>query len=220
MRPPPPPTRRPAHALQSLAAASSLVTAKKPISEAAQSVIPANDPASLTPAAPSAPASVKRRYLSGRPGAARGRAHGEKPPPPCGRGRGKQFDDGALRVRLPPRGHRAGGRTQSRKGPHVPSREGRRRPSCSARCRRAGLNLSRARRRSISELARLRCIPGAGPHREHSGNIGGSGRRHPPTVHDRLESLITLRGIRTARRQAARQGSREGPRSDLERGSG
>jgi excisionase family DNA binding protein len=34
------------------------------------------------------------------------------------------------------------------------------------------------------------------PHREHSSNVGGSGRRHPPTVHDRLESLITLRGIR------------------------
>jgi len=39
---PPPPTRRPAHALQSLAAASSLVTAKEPISEAAQGLAPAS----------------------------------------------------------------------------------------------------------------------------------------------------------------------------------
>ena len=104
-------------------------------------------------------------------------------------------------MRLPPRGHRAGRAHSSRKAPHVLPREGRRRASSPARCRPADLNPSPARRRSIRDLARHRCIPATGPHREHSSNIGRPGRRYSPIVHDELESLITLRGIRRSDRR-------------------
>ena len=137
-------------------------------------------------------------YLSDSTGAARDRAHDENPPTPVRQRPREAVRRGALRcasrleVTVPP-AH------SSRKAPHVLPREGGRRASCPARCRRAELKPSPARQRSISELARHRCISAASPHREHSSNVGGSGRRHTPTVHDRLESLITLRGIRNWR---------------------
>jgi len=106
----------------------------------------------------------------------------------------------------------------SRKGAHVLSREGRRRASCPARCRRAGLNLSRTRRRSVSDLAGLRCIPGAGPHREHSSNVGGPGASTHP---DRSRSAgITdhfARNTQQARKQPSIPRVDNGHTSGVER---
>ncbi len=64
------------------------------------------------PASSIRPSERQAPYLSGSTGAARGRAHGEIPPLPCGRSRGKRFGEGAPPAsRLP-----AGGRTHLAKG--------------------------------------------------------------------------------------------------------
>jgi len=101
--------------------ASSLVTAKEPISEAARPLRALPLRTTLPPSRREVIRRSERQapYLSGSTGAARGQAHGQNPPSSCGRGRGKRLGEGALRVCLPPRGHRAGGRTHLAKGLHV-----------------------------------------------------------------------------------------------------
>lgn len=117
-------------------------------------------------------------------------------PPPRGRGRGKQFGQGRsgcasrLEVTAPAGAlisQRAARPAQRRQTPGILP---------------GSLPPSRVESLPSPATEHLRTpsapmYPAAGPHREHSSNVGGSGRRHTPTVHDRLESLITLRGIRT-----------------------
>jgi hypothetical protein len=80
--------------------------------------------------------------------------------PRAGRGHGKRFGEGALRARLPPRGHRAAGALIPQSAARPAQR--RRTPGTLP----GSLPPSRVeslanRRRSIAELARHRCIPDA-----------------------------------------------------------